>query len=328
MSGLERIADGILAELEERLPRQRKTQRGKLSVLIATMLDVRSANLMDLAAGLPRETERIDMRYQWIVRFLSNPLVVNDHIIEPFAREVLDRTAKERPCITLIIDQSKISDHHQVLMLAVRHGERALPLAWRVEQTVGGIGFAVQKTLLETVVSWMPSQTRVMLMGDRFYGTPDLLSWCQDHDWGYRLRVKKNLLVFDGDECRTAGGCAQKKRFHMEDIRLTGKRIATNIGIIHDPGHKEPWMIAMSDAPGYLRTLEYSERWGIEPMFSDFKSRGFGIEDSQIRHPDRLERLILVMALALYFAVSTGHWDALNAPTPVEKKRRPSNQKR
>jgi hypothetical protein len=29
---------------------------------------VRSANLMDLAAGLPREADRTDMRYQWITR--------------------------------------------------------------------------------------------------------------------------------------------------------------------------------------------------------------------------------------------------------------------
>ena len=40
----------------------------------------------------------------------------------------------------------------------------------------------------------------------------------------------------------------------------------------------------MSEKPGYLRTLEYSARWGIEPMFSDFKSRGFGIEDTQLRY--------------------------------------------
>ena len=32
----------------------------------------------------------------------------------------------------------------------------------------------------------------------------------------------------------------------------------------------------MSDKPSYLTTLDYSKRWGIEPMFSDFKSRGFG----------------------------------------------------
>jgi hypothetical protein len=51
---IERIADTIKADLEQRLPNQRKTQRGKLSLLVATMLDVRSANLMDLAHGLGR----------------------------------------------------------------------------------------------------------------------------------------------------------------------------------------------------------------------------------------------------------------------------------
>src|SRR3954454_8578904 len=74
MDGIGPIADSISAELKQRLPRQRKTQRGKLALLVATMLDVRSANLMDLAAGLPLEADRTDMRYQWITRLLGNPL--------------------------------------------------------------------------------------------------------------------------------------------------------------------------------------------------------------------------------------------------------------
>lgn len=70
----------------------------------------------------------------------------------------------------------------------------------------------------------------------------------------------------------------------------------------------------------YLTTLDYGKRWGIEPMFSDFKSRGFGIEQTQIHYPDRVARLILVMALALYWAVSTGMWDDAENPLPAEKK--------
>jgi len=85
----------------------------------------------------------------------------------------------------------------------------------------------------------------------------------------------------------------------------------------------------MSETPGYLKTLEYSARWGIEPMFADFKSRGFGIEDSQLRYADRRDRLILVMTLALYMAVSTGQWDAVHHPTPSEKKsREPAQESR
>jgi hypothetical protein len=57
------------------------------------MLDVRSAKLMDLAAGLPLEADRTDMRDPWITRLLGNALVVSDAIMEPFAREVLERAA-------------------------------------------------------------------------------------------------------------------------------------------------------------------------------------------------------------------------------------------
>jgi Transposase DDE domain len=323
VDGIKQIAASISAELQQRLPHQRKTQRGKLALLIATMLDVRSANLMDLAAGLPLDADRTDMRYQWISRLLSNPRVVSDAIMEPFAREVLEQAAAAGQPVVVILDQSKLSDRHQVLMLALRYGERALPLAWRVATTRGAIGFDTQKALLETVAPWLPAGATVMLMGDRFYGTADLISWCQDRNWDYRLRLKGNLTVFEGPDKTTTGAYATDKVFYLEDVELTSKRARTHIGILHDPGHKEPWIIAMSARPGYLRTLEYSQRWGIEPMFSDFKSRGFGVEDTQIRYADRLDRLILVMALALYSAVSTGLWDAVNHPTPSEKKASP-----
>jgi hypothetical protein len=129
MDGVTRLAESISQELQLRLPGQRKTQRRKLSLLVATMLQVRSANLTELAAGLPIAADRTDMRYHWIERFLKNDLVDSDAVMEPFAREVMEHAASAG-AVTLIMDQSKVSDRHQTLMLALRHGERALPLAW------------------------------------------------------------------------------------------------------------------------------------------------------------------------------------------------------
>jgi hypothetical protein len=320
MTGIKEIAASLGAELKRRLPGQRKTQREKLALLVATMLDVRSANLMDLAAGLPLAADRTDMRYQWITRLLGNPLIISDEIMEPFSREVLEQAATGGEPLCLILDQSRMSQRHQILMLARRWGARAVPLAWRVEATDGAIGFETQKALLDAVAPWLPPGARVRLLGDRFYGTADLIGWCQEQAWDYRLRLKGNLLVIDGTGRTTTGQCAKDRVYYLEDIELTARRARTHIGIIHDPGHAEPWIIAMSETPGYLRTLDYAGRWGIEPMFSDFKSRGFGIEDTHLRHADRLDRLILVMALALYAAVSTGQWDAVHHPTPGEKK--------
>jgi hypothetical protein len=36
-------------------------------------------------------------------------------------------------------------------------------------------------------------------MGDRFYGSPDLITWCADNGWDWRLRLKGGLLVHDRD---------------------------------------------------------------------------------------------------------------------------------
>jgi hypothetical protein len=323
VGGIELIAGSIGEELRRRLPGQRKTQREALALLVATMLDVRSANLMELAAALPRAAERIDMRHQWIVRVLANPHIPCDAVMAPFAREVLARAAGMGR-VEVILDQSKLSDRHQVLMMALRFGERAVPLAWRVEQTAGPVGLARQLEVLGLLAAWLPEgaaqRAGVLVLADRFYGTPGLVAACTAQGWDYRLRLKGSLRVFiPGRAASARVGDLARTQPYLTGVELTAaQRVRTNIGVIHDPGHEEPWIVAMSDKPGYLTTLDYARRWGIEPMFSDFKSRGFGLDDTQIRYPDRLARLVLVMALALYCAVSTGLWDQANHPLPTE----------
>ena len=184
MSGIERLAKTILADMERRLSGQRKTQRSKLSLLVATMLEVRSANLMDLAACLPRPAERLDTRYQWIKRLLANARVVSDAVMAPYGREVLARLSARGQRIVLLIDQTQASERHQAVMVAVRLGGRALPLAWRVKPTHGAIGFAEQREALQAVARLLPAGAQPVLIGDRFYGSPDLIAWCGERGWG------------------------------------------------------------------------------------------------------------------------------------------------
>ena len=326
--GIEAVAASVSADLLRRLPRQNKKQREGLALLVGTMLDVRSANLMDLSASLPRDSERIDMRYQWISRLLGNELIDTDRVMAPFAGEVLQRAAVNGRRLILIIDQSKANDTQQAIVVAVRVGGRSLPVAWRVKETEGAIGFAEQRAALETALALLPIGAKVVLMGDRFYGSPDLIAWCRSKGWDWRLRLKADLLVFEDGGESTVAECFARNERMLTDVELTAKRVRTNIGMVHEDGHPEPWFIAMSDAPTTAKTFDYGLRWGIEAMFSDFKSRGFGLEDSQLQRVDRMDRLILVMALALYWAVSTGMWASENAALPVEKKRKARVRKR
>jgi len=126
-----------------------------LTALTGVMLEVRSANLMELAEGLPREIGAAEHRYQYIVRQLQNEEIDADAVIKPYALEVIERLAATGQTVILQLDQSHINDMNEVLMLSVRLRKRALPVAWRVRSTQGNIGFSVQKELLNSVKMWL-----------------------------------------------------------------------------------------------------------------------------------------------------------------------------
>jgi hypothetical protein len=320
------LASEIEASLAQALPGQRQTQRHKLSLAVAAVLEARTGNTAEIAALLPLETERPDMRYPWLSRLLGNKPIKVDEVMAPFARQVLAESCAHGEVVLLSIDQRSIADRHSILMLSVGDGERALPLIWCVRAGLGNIGYEGQEPLLEQVRAWLPKGAQVLLLGDRFYGSVELIRYCQRHGWGYRLRLKNNLLVDTGTASTTTGGLAEPVSagagagLYLNDIWLTEQQVHTHLGIIHENGHEEAWIIAMEATPNRARVLDYGARWPIEPLFSDFKSRGFNLEHSQLVYPERVACLLLMMSLALYWAARSGRWDAHTRPSVDEKK--------
>jgi hypothetical protein len=305
---MEELIACITSDLCVKLPHQRKTHRDKLAILVGTLLRVQESNLMVLASALPRKIASVDKRYQYIERYLTNEAIAVAPIMKAYAGEIFARVAASGEVIHLMLDQSQIRGDMQVLMLSVRVGKRALPVLWRVRQTEGNIGWETQETLLHEVASWIPQDASVCLSADRFYGTAALVGWCQQQHWGYRIRLKGNLIFRHNGGTITPTTAHATGNTYLCNATFHRTEITTNIGILHEHGHPEPWFIAMDAQPNRQTILEYGKRWGIEAMFSDFKSRGFGIANTQIKKPKRLEKLLLLLTLALYWATSTGMW--------------------
>jgi len=322
MGSVEKLAEEVRRGLQVALPGLRKTIVRKLPLAVAAMLEARTANTAMLANLLPLEVERQDMREQWLRRLLGNRLIVSYEVMAPFAKRVLEEAAAHGQTILLSMDQTDLGERFAVLAISVRVGDRALPLVWKVESGEANIGFEGQRVLLERLLAWLPAGARVMLLADRFYPSQGLFYWLKEHGWQYRLRLKGNLSVDVGrGDLTTTGALAVGVRERYEpQARLFECAVPTPIGILHEPGHKEPWIVAMDCSPSRARVLDYGARWGIEPMFSDFKTRGFGLEDTHLQAPERLDRLLLIMALAMYWCVATGRHDAFHHPTPLEKK--------
>jgi hypothetical protein len=77
----------------------------------------------------------------------------------------------------------------------------------------------------------------------------------------------------------------------------------------HDPDGKRVIRGAMTNLPATARTKALGKRrmW-IETVFRDWQSGGFHLDRSGLMDRKRLERLLIILAIAYLWIVSVGRW--------------------
>lgn len=318
--GVWHLAQVIADDLEDRETGLSKPQRYGLADIAASVLTCRSVNTSELANILPRLVKSCEESYRYINRWLSNSRIKPARVMKGFIPELLTTLTSNGQVAILMLDQSQVGKGFECLMVSLRLGERAIPVAWRVKKTAGEMGYDEQEPLLKAVYDLIPEGIKVMVAADRFYGTAALISLCQSFGWQYRIRLKGNLNLFHQEGWVITPQEAHKLGLkEIKEVQLGEKGPMINVGILQEPGHPEPWFIAMDGKPCAYRILDYGMRWGIEALFSDLKTRGFSITKTQLRHVDRIERLLLVLTIAFYWAFSTGMAPPAHQPKSKKK---------
>ena len=234
MGTVKRLAEDVERGLRQTHPGLRKAVIKKLALAVGAMLEGQTPNTVELANLLPLETERQDRREPWLRRLLKHPLRSSAEVIEPFARQELERAARYGQIVLLSLDQTELGNRMAVLMVSVRVGDRSLPLAGVAEAGAATIGLEGQRRVLERVRAWLPAGATVLLSADRFYPSAALFAWLHTHGWRYRLRLKSNLVADAGHgEDRTTGEWAwDVKERYLPRVQLFAEGVLTNVGIL------------------------------------------------------------------------------------------------
>jgi len=243
-------------------------------------------------------------------RFLDNPAYRVRDWYEPVARQMLAAFAGRE--VTLIIDGSKVGFGHQLLMVALAHRRRALPLAWTwVARSRGHSSSWTQAALLDYVRRLLPPGTRVILVGDAEFGAIPLIGQVRRWRWKYVLREKSNHQVRQHgsrlwqpftDLVQKAGQSLWWPRAF-----LTRKWKYPTALLAHwAKGHNEPWLLATNLADARHVRRAYRRRMWIEELFGDLKGHGLDLETTHLRHFLRLSRLTLAVCLVYVWLMHLG----------------------
>jgi hypothetical protein len=258
------------------------------------------ANKIPGRAKLPSKVQRLR-------RLLLGPIYVRKWY-DPLAEELLESQAQHGP-IRLIVDGTRVSFHHQLLMVSLAYRRRAIPIAWTWVKGKRGHSSAIkQLALLRHIYNLIPKNASVSIVGDSEFGAVALLRQLDDWEWQYALRQKGNTLVdlTLHNQWQPFAGLVQRlgQSFWFEEGFLTKEHYyRTNLLAYWKRGEKQAWLLA-TNFPTQRETLcAYRIRMWIEEMFGDLKGHGFDLESSHLRHFLRLSRLTLAAVLLYLWLV-------------------------
>jgi hypothetical protein len=278
--------------------------------LLMGIWGARSVQTGRIAAHIPVKAKKMSL-VRRLERFLSNGAVRVRAWYKPIAHGII-AAASTVGEIHLVLDTTKVSTYHRLLMVGVAYRRRVLPLAWTwVQAPRGHSSTHKQVALLSYVRGLIPSGIRVSLVGDCEFGHTAVLRAMHTWRWDYALRQSGHLLVqlpktqswvrLDSlltgrSNCRFIAG-----------VKLTAVHaIETNVMLCWDKRYPEPWLLATNLTRPRLILRLYHRRSWIENMFGDLKDNGFDFERSALRHFLRLSRLTLAVCLLYVWFLAFG----------------------
>jgi len=318
----------LILHLPHDLPLEPLTRLVNLAALALGVLRSKSLQIGQILTALPLAGTRDSLKKR-VQRFLRNPSVTVEVYYAPLARRILQRLAGGGARMHLTVDRTEWRDFN-LLYVCVGWRGRALPLLWGILGP-GASSFAEQKELLAVVARWLPPRADVLLLGDREFGTGVLAQWALHQGWGVCLRLRAHEYVCQAGApyFETLPLVLPGERRFWPHVAFTQKHAARglNLAMYWASTAGEPWYLITTEPTCRRACSSYQKRFRIEELFKDFKNngRGFGLELTGVRHAERLERLLLALALVYTWLLLWGaHVIATGQHQLVDNVRRPT----
>jgi hypothetical protein len=291
----------------------RLSQAKTLSDLVFAAMHCQRVSLANIGRNLLGKTKH-QIKRAW--RFCSNERVESADAMRGIVAKLLKKRKKK---LLVAVDWVDIKGF-QTLMASVVLKGRSMPIAWASTTNHIYDGHrsrnAFEESLLLVLRSMIPTSVKVIILADRGFGRTALASFCQKHGFGYLIRIQPTVTVrlkgFRGKllDYPVKKGIAKVLRRvnYRSDEALTQSvviRWRTDL-----PKKRDECWFLMTDQPGTAHQLckLYGQRMTIEQLFRDDKSKrnGWSLRDTRITRPDRLDRLLLILAIAYVLLCGIG----------------------
>jgi hypothetical protein len=304
-------------------PEMPRPEQKALASLVTGVVNEQEATLARASVGMPgpAQNRSKERRAQ---RLLANARLDVPRAQRRLLARVLARCAGQ---LDVALDATTTRGTTSLVLAVCWHG-RALPLLWRTWRSSepGQDWKGAIRAMATELAAGLPDGVTVVLLADRGLTGEPLTRLAAVVKWHYLLRAQRQTEIQqpDGTVCSLAAlvpkpGSRQcltgvriyaprRRRSRRQRARGGGgwerawrRGLQTNIVAVWRRREEEAWLL-VTDLPATLaRCTEYRRRTWEEQLFRDLKSWGWGWQRSHVSQPQRVERLLLVLALATFW---------------------------
>jgi len=292
--------------LADNLPWHKARIKFVAAALLA-LIAVKNVNLVEIAtafSGTAKEPSNYK-RLQRFFRFFALPYAdIAQFVVKLLGvagpwELTLDRTNWKFGLINI-----------NILMLGIVHQGIAYPIVWLVLPKAGNSHTDERITLMEIFIDLFGKQRIKCLFGDREFVGRQWLMWLRKEDIDFRMRIHENYQIANGrgklvpawrlfaaTRVNTPLVIRQSRRMWGQQWYFSGCYL----------GQGEYLIIV---TPELVETAveDYARRWEIETLFGALKTRGFCLEQTHLSDPERLSKLVALLALAFCWCHRIGEW--------------------
>lgn len=230
--------------------------------------------------------------------------------------------------LVLGVDVTYVKDRYTILCISVLYGQTAIPVAWKVlKGNTKGEWHPLWVDLLAQIAPQVPKTMQVLVLFDRGLYSKRLFEVVRGHDWHPFMRIREQGLF----KRETSSNWQDLKHVAYQTMspiafRVTcfkGDPLEAILWVQWDATCHEACLILSDLAPKQLKQGNpYPLRMWIEAGFKDFKRGGFRLEQSKIPDPARLDRLLFVMAVAIFHLIRISNHALTQVVLPSDPARR------
>jgi len=296
-----------------------KARADLLSCFIVALLKVRTVCLTKIAVAMPGKA-KTESKYKRLQRFFAGFDFPMDNIAKLIVRFLPIRN--EQWDLSMDRTNWKLGKQNiNPLALGIIHLGVAFPIIWTTFSKRGNSNMNERIEFIERFIKIFSAEKIKCLFGDREFIGGKWFAFLLEKGIHFIMRIKVNFMITN------AGGIPVPAKNLFRDLKvgeyrvLRGKRIVCGqsvyvVGMLLPNGE---YLILATDKNPVTALEDYKKRWGIETLFQCLKGRGFNFEDTHMTFPERIDKLIALLAIAFSWCHATGEWCASQKTVKIKK---------